>query len=205
MEVGGDALAVLDEGEVGEALMEAGVLDGDGRRPGERDGETLVLLAELGGALLLGQVEVAEHLAPDPDGHAQEGPHRWVVRREPVAVGVGVEVGEPQGLRVHDEQAEDTVALGEGPDGGDLLRGHAHVDELGEAVVGAVEHAQRAVLRVEERHRGLHDPAEGVGKRQVGADREHRLDEVAEPRGVVDVPEGHQLGSLRRRSASRAA
>ena len=125
MEVGGDALAVLDEGEVGEALVEAGVLDGDGRGPGERDGQTLVLLAELGRALLLGQVEVAEHLVPDPDGHAQERPHRWVVRREPVAVGVGVEVGEPQGLRIHDEQAEDTVALGEGPDGGDLLRGHA--------------------------------------------------------------------------------
>ena len=97
------------------------------------------------------------------------------------------------------------MALGERADGRDLLGGHAHVDELGEAVVGAVEHAQCAVLGVEELHRRLHDPAERVGKRQVGADREHRLDEVAEPLGVVDVPEGHQLGSLRRRSASRAA
>ena len=93
--------------------------------PRERDGEALVLLAELGGPLLLGQVQVAEHPAPDPDGHAQEGPHRWVVRREPVAVGVGVEVGEPQGLRIHDQQTEDTVALGERADGGDLFRGQA--------------------------------------------------------------------------------
>ena len=71
--------------------------------------------------------------------------------------------------------------------------------------MGAVEHAQGAVLGVEELHGRLHDPAEGVGKRQVGTDRQHRLDEVAEPLGVVDVPEGHQLGSFRRRSASRAA
>ena len=95
--------------------------------------------------------------------------------------------------------------FGEVADRRHLLGAHADVDELGEAVVGAVEHAQGAVLGVEQRDGRFHDPAEGVGQRQVRADRQHRLDEVPEAPGVVDVPEGHQVGSVRRRSARRAA
>ena len=49
VEVGGDALAVLDEREVGEAGVQAGVVDGDGGRRGQGNGQPLVLLAELGG------------------------------------------------------------------------------------------------------------------------------------------------------------
>ena len=68
------------------------------------------------------QVEVAEHLVADPDRHAEERAHRRVVRREPVAVGVLAEVGQPDRLRVDDQQAEDAVALGQVADGAPVAR-----------------------------------------------------------------------------------
>ena len=62
---------------------------------------------------LVGEVEVAEHLAADEHRHPEERAHRRVVRREPEAVGVLVEVGQAQRLGVDDQQPEDAVALGQ--------------------------------------------------------------------------------------------
>ena len=65
-------------------LIQAGVVDRHARGGRERDNQRLVLLVELPPALLLGEVEVAVNLVPDPDRHAEERPHRRVPRREAV-------------------------------------------------------------------------------------------------------------------------
>ena len=56
-------------------LVEAGVLDRDGRGPGEAGDQLLVLLAELA-PVAVDQVEVAEDGAPDADGHRQQAAQR---------------------------------------------------------------------------------------------------------------------------------
>jgi hypothetical protein len=70
------------------------VADDVARGPGELLDETLVLVGEGAPAGLLGQVEVAEHRAPDPDRHAEERPHRRVVGREADRRRVGGEVSQ---------------------------------------------------------------------------------------------------------------
>ena len=93
--------------------VQTGVLDGDAGGAGQGDHELLVDVAEHLGRCLVGQVQVAEDLVADPHGHAEERPHRRVVRREPVRVGMLLQVGETDRLRVDDEQPEDAVALGQ--------------------------------------------------------------------------------------------
>ena len=53
-------------------LVQAGVVDRHTGRRGERDHQRLVLLVERPTALLLGEVEVAVDLIPDPDRHPEE-------------------------------------------------------------------------------------------------------------------------------------
>ena len=60
------ALALLGVG------VAPGMVDRDAGELGQHDDRFLVLLAEPLGALLVGQVEVAERLAADQDRHAQE-------------------------------------------------------------------------------------------------------------------------------------
>ena len=64
-------------------LEQPRVLDRDAGGRGERLDDRLVVGGEVAAALL-GQVEVAEDLVPDPDRDAEEGVHRRVVRREAV-------------------------------------------------------------------------------------------------------------------------
>ena len=85
----------------------------DAGRRREADGELLVDVGEDLAARLVAQVEVAEHLAAHGDRHTEERRHRRMVRREPEAVGVLAEVGQPQRLRIDDQQPEDAVALRE--------------------------------------------------------------------------------------------
>lgn len=73
--------------------MEAGVVDrqrGGGR---EAEGQFLVDVREAVLVLLVGEVEVAEHLASDVERHPQVALHRRVVGREAEAVGMFVEIG----------------------------------------------------------------------------------------------------------------
>ena len=133
-------------------VVEAGVLDRDARRDRERTDELLVDLGELVRALLLGQVEVAEHLVAHADRDAQERGHRRVVGREAEGVGVRGEVREPQRPGIADEQAEDAVALGLVPDPRALLVVDADGDELHEAVAILADDAERAVPGVVRRH-----------------------------------------------------
>ena len=70
--------------------------------------------------------------------------------REPEAVGVLAEVGQPQRLGVDDEQPEDAVALGQVADGAVGLVVDADGDELRQPGAGVVEHTEGAVAGVDE-------------------------------------------------------
>ena len=60
-----DPLALLDDGQPLDLLVEPGVLDGDARVAGEHLDEQLVASRELGGVALVGQVQVADRAALD--------------------------------------------------------------------------------------------------------------------------------------------
>ncbi|GAB3197218.1 hypothetical protein GCM10027062_08460 [Nocardioides hungaricus] len=105
----------------GGLLVETRVLDGDAGRGGQRHDDALVLVGEGTVAALLGQVEIAEHLVPDPHGDAEERAHRRMVRREAVRGGVRRDVGQAHGLGTVDEVAEQAEAPGQLADPLDLV------------------------------------------------------------------------------------
>ena len=70
----------------------------------------LVVLGELVGAGLVGEVEVADRATLHRDWHAQEAVHRRVVRREPVAPRIDGDVRDPERAVLPDDEAEDAVA-----------------------------------------------------------------------------------------------
>ena len=82
------------------ARVEPGVLDRDAGVEGEHLDEALVLLAELGLALLVGQVEVADRGAAAADRQAEERAHRRMVGREAVGIGVLRDVRDAVGARL---------------------------------------------------------------------------------------------------------
>lgn len=84
-------------------VVQAGVLDGDAGRGGERDRETLVVVAEVAAVALLGQVEVPEHLAPYDDWDAEEAPERRVMVGEAERGLVLGEIVEADGTGLGDE------------------------------------------------------------------------------------------------------
>ena len=102
---GGEKPALPAPGHV----IEARVLDRDTGRGGQGDHDLLILFGEVAATLLLGQVEVAECLAADQDGHAQEGTHRRVVGRKAGGMRMLGEVVKPERMRLVDQQAEDSL------------------------------------------------------------------------------------------------
>ncbi len=85
---------------------------------------------------LVGEVEVAEHDVADPHGHAEEGAHRRVARREADGRGVLREVAQPQRLGCAQELAEHAEPARRRPD---ARRGgvvDADGDELAEPLAG---------------------------------------------------------------------
>ena len=92
-------------------LVQLGVVDRHAGRGGQRDEQRLVLLVEVGAALLLGQVEVAVDLVPDPHRDAEEAAHRRMPGREAARLGAGRDVRQPQRARVGDQRAEQAPAL----------------------------------------------------------------------------------------------
>ena len=146
---------------------------------------------------LVGEVEVAEDLAADQDRHPEERLHRRVVRREPEAVGVRVEVGEAQRLGVDDQQAEDAVALGEladavvgrvvDPDG----------DELRQAGAGVVEHAEGAVAGVDQADGGLDDAPQHARRVEVGPEDQDGVEQLAQALRTRDLGHDRTLRATR--------
>jgi hypothetical protein len=95
-----------------------------------------------------------------------------------------VQIGEPQGLGVDDEQAQDPVALGELTDPLEGRRIHPHGDELRQAGPCVVEHPERTVAGVDETHRCLNDPAQHAWRIEVGAEDQHRVEQRSQARGT---------------------
>ena len=96
VEVLGDPLALVDDGQALDLFVEPGVLDGDAGVQREHLDERLIVLGELGRADLVGQVEVAHRDAGHDDRHAQERAHRRVMGREARAVRVRRDLGDPE-------------------------------------------------------------------------------------------------------------
>ena len=175
-------------------LVQAGVLDRQAGGGGQPDGELLVDVGEHLTVGLVGQVQVAVDDAAQPDRHAEERRHRRVSRREPEAVGVGVEVRQPQRFRIEDQQPEDAVTLGTSSDARRLLVAEPDGDELGEPGAGLVEHAQRCVPGIDEIRPGLGDPSQRVGEGLLGPDRHHC---VEQPEQLLRTGELETVGHRR--------
>ncbi len=181
---GGDGGGAGDPALAAAALLvQPGVLDRHAGCGGEGVHHLLVLGGEGAAALLLGEVEVAEHLLADPDRHAQEGLHLRVVRREPGGARVGAEVGQPQRLGAVDERAEDAAAGGQFADRGGGVVGHADVDEVGQAGAAWGDHAECRVPGVDQFGGAGGDPVQGGVQVQPGADGDHRLQQPLHPVG----------------------
>ena len=129
VEVLADALALVDDRQPLDLLVQAGVLDGDAGVDGERLDEPLVGLGELGGAGLVGQVQVADRAALHGDRHAEEAVHRRVVRREPVASRIDGDVRDAERAVLLDDQAEEAVAARQWADRGPGLAADPGRDE----------------------------------------------------------------------------
>src|SRR6266516_4370239 len=126
------------------------------RRRGERDKHGLVILVELAAAPLLGEIEVAEHLIPDPDRGAKKGAHGRMAGREPKRRRVLGNLRQPQRPGVVNELAENSQSVRPVVDGRDLVLVQANRDELDKPLVLA-DHTERAVLRVHQADLGIHE------------------------------------------------
>ena len=135
---------------------------------------------ELPTAVLLGEVQVAEHGVAHPDGHAEEAAHRRMVRRETDRRLVRAQIRQPQRMLADDELAEQPLALREMAHPRPGLLVQPDVDEPGHAAVGC-EHPQRPVPRVDEVHRGLHDAAQRRVQFQAIGDGEDRVEQTLHP------------------------
>jgi hypothetical protein len=175
---------VGDPGRGGQPLLAAErlleqprVLDRDAGRRGQRHHQLLVALGEGAAVLLLGEVQVAEHLAAHQHRHAEERAHRWVAGREPAGGRVPREVGEADGCRLVDQQAQDALAARQVADAGAGVRVDADGHELDEVAALGAEDAERGVLRVGQVRGELGDPAQRVRQAQVARDREHGVEQ----------------------------
>ena len=128
-------------------LVQPRVLDRRSRPLRQREGCFLVLIAELAAALLFGEIQVAPGLAADHDRDPEEGVHRRVVDRKPVAVRVLTHLGEPQWLGVLDQRAEHPPATRKNADRPVRCFVDAEREEAFELGSGFVQHAQRGISR----------------------------------------------------------
>ena len=141
-------------------VVEASVLDGDGRLRRKQDEHSLVLLVEGLGVLLVGEIDVPEHPSPPGDRSPEEGLHRRMVRREPDRPRVGADVRDPQRTSLADERAEEAVAGRGVTERGALFGRDPDRDELLDRPAVGCEHPEGSVSRVGEVDRQLDDPQE---------------------------------------------
>ena len=161
-----------------EARLQAGVLDGDAGRGGQRHRQPLVLDAELVRTLLVGEVQAPDGFAA-PDGHAEERSHLRVPGRKPLRQRVLAQVAQPHRLGIFEEDAEDALELRKAPDGRVGLVVDAARDEICQLAV-LIYDAQGAVPRVYQLAGRLDDPLQDRGQAQVGGDAEHRVEQLLE-------------------------
>ena len=190
MQIPGDALPVLDQGQRLHPSVEAGILYGHAGRSRQADDQFLVGAREHVGGGLVGQVEVAEDGSPYPNGHPEERLHRRVTGREPEAVGVERQIGQSQRPGVHDELTEDAVSLGQVPDAPVGLVVHPDGDELGQPVATLVEHAQSAVAGVDQLDGRLDDPAQDAGRVAVRSEGDDGVEQLVQAAGTGHLGHG---------------
>ena len=123
-------------------LVQPRVLDRDCGLCSQKLCQLLVLLGEVGAARLLRQVQVPVRHPAKENGHPQEALHGWVVGREPDRARVVAELGQPQGLRFSNENAENAPSSWKIPDCSVCFRRDAGRQETLEAVTRAVDHSQ---------------------------------------------------------------
>ena len=154
--------------------------------------------------LLLGEVQVAEHLVAHPDRHTEERPHRRVVGREPVAVGMARQVGQPQRRRARRSTAPSMPRpSGRCPMPPRCSSGTPTVMKS-DRPPSCRQHPERPVPGVDDLDGGLDDVAQHVGQRQVRADPQHRIEELAESCRVVHLREGRHRRRHRTSTVSRS-
>ena len=129
VEVLADPLALVDDGQALDLLVQARVLDRDRRVAGERLDERLVGRGELLPGRLVGEVQVADRAALHRHRDAEEAVHLRMVRREPVASLVEGDVGDPDRAVLADDQAEEAVTARQGADPRPCLAVQAGGDE----------------------------------------------------------------------------
>ena len=121
--------------------MEAGILDGDTRRQGKGLGKGLIFFAELLGADLVSEIEIAVDRGADTDGNAEKRLHVRMAGWEAVAVGMVTKIRQAQWYRLGDHHAQHPPAGRAGTDR--LFFGVAQPDshELLEGGPRLIEHA----------------------------------------------------------------
>jgi hypothetical protein len=169
-------------------LEQPGVFHRDPGRRGQRLQHHFVFGGELGGALFLGQVQVAEDLVAHPHRNTEEAAHRGMVRREADRGRMLSDVGQPDHVGVSDQHSQHAAPLGQVTHHRPLLGTDTDVDEFGQAPAPA-EHPQRAVTGINQLHRGLHDALQGGVQLQPGTHRDHRIEQPLQP-----VPDLDDLG-----------
>jgi hypothetical protein len=196
VQIASDAVALLDEDEVRQPRVQAGVLDRDAGGGGQRHDERLVAVGERPAAPLLGQVEVPEDGSSHLDGNAEERPHRRMVGWEARRRRVLREVVEAQHPVLGDQQAEDAVALGQVPDPGDGVGRHAGVQEPGQGRAGLVDHAEGGVLGIGQTGGDLHDLLQHGVEVQLGGDEQDGVQQALVGSGLVhrrSMPAGSKV------------
>jgi hypothetical protein len=107
----------------------------------------LVLGGELGGAVLVGQVEVSVRLLADQERHPKERAHRGVADGETVGAGMAVDIHRPQRHRVRDQLPEQAAPPGQGPDLAPRGLVDAQREEPRQLAAGLIEHPERRMPR----------------------------------------------------------
>ena len=185
MEVAADAVTLVDDRQAAHLIVEPRVLDRDPGMQGEHLDQRLVIGAELRGPELVREIEAPDDLAAGRDRHAEEAGHGRVVRREPVALRVAGDVGDPVGPILADDQPEQPAAVRQVADRGAIVVADAARDEALDGAV-AVDDADGGVLRVDELAHPVDDHLQHAVDVEHAADAAHRLVEREQlARGAV--------------------
>ncbi len=162
------------------ALVQPRVLDRDRGVRGEQPISRWSASENIELALLLGQVQRADHLAAGDDRHAEERAHRRVRARPPAAKArMAADVVGPVRLGRIQHRAEHPVRARERTHRLDQLVAHPGRDEARERAL-AVRDAERRVARAGELARGVHEPLQHGLDLVLGREREHDVGERAE-------------------------
>ena len=174
MELTGQAVALLEDRQLLAGLVEAGVLDEDGGVGGEVADEALVVGREP--SVLVGEVEGADDVAAEHDGHGEERVQVGVGGRPPAHEAVvGAHVLAAERLGVVERGAEEPVGAGEGTDGVDLCVGEPGGDPAAEAVPLLVGHAEGRVRGPGQASGGVDEALQHRVGAEVAGDAEQGL------------------------------